>query len=1133
VLFLSISITVSLSKSVVLIMIFVKATLLSYWICSTTAVLVQNYSSALPITISSDRQAYLTESYVALAYSIPVLELEAVTTTLRFSLGSLKNAHEFSYYLPLKTTIGSSNITLFQRKMPLYLASRLCNTEGLTPLNIDNLPKDASFRQGILLQTEMAVGEAESLFCVGPSVTSLGDDCFQAISHHVSHLQFYKTKKDLVAALSAAKGKVHYLGVNSTHFYLTRSNVGFSGCIEKGNITHTTPQNDLHPLYYEKLYQSFERFIDAIESQVNKISDIAHQLSISSIHPPMISSSLEVTPESVLNLLPQYLVNHHNPINQFPDFQQFFRDTVNVSRDDVISRFTDTMVLKGLPVKTRLQLSGVYKQFMLGLKYRLTTLIKELDPEAKPDIPNTVLFKPDQTASSFIFFMMTLITDIEEDSLVEVYLIITNKKISLLRDIAELEHLDLSLPFLSRADFHSYRRGQLLKSSLPSEVPKVEPKASKTTTRKKRSAWGKFWSNILEVASSEDVTRVQIIESQNSANEFSMQTALSKLSRTNFDLKNSMQDMANTVGNLTTQQQTMFNQIHSVVERFGGTLTFYSSLAQSHQQAVYLSSEYSSLHLQVLLTLDTMQKAQTLLLTAISGIADPTQIEIRALHRSLQDNLDLSLRHVKTDIIFTEHGYSLKYFIPKYSEPYTVYNIDQLPLYATDHWYILTNLLPSIAMNHHHDYIATTEILSQCELRLDNYFCPAHSVTIRKGSNLTCTIQAISTFTSGAPDLSACKADKVLLTKEQKYLLTDDKLFIASPVLDSLIIDCPFSSNASDSVPLEIGLNLINRNPLCHYETSQLIIPNYQPVFTSIQYDSSSSLNELNLVSDLSDSKTLLERGIDIDYTPFNDIQRVLNVFQDDLTANLKTISELHEEAVRINQIDTLNNFSPLDLSSFAQNVKSDGSLGVVDWLNIVYYILIALGLGALILVCKNFLPDGCCFMTIKCLRSLFRSLFKSRPMRLRATEPSVSFNAHAHHEESQIELSNLESQRLQYERSFQSPPWKFTKDDKDQLVMTQTVSPGLELTYDLNYNMAVDHSNRRFPKIEKPSEGLIALYLIQVDNTPLPPLARDDSGLICLRDHSTIHYTNHSGWMDSTSQQKLWGFRKPLPEDC
>jgi hypothetical protein len=132
-----------------------------------------------------------------------------------------------------------------------------------------------------------------------------------------------------------------------------------------------------------------------------------------------------------------------------------------------------------------------------------------------------------------------------------------------------------------------------------------------------------------------------------------MQKALADLSKTNFDMKDSLSHLGFTIGNITSQQHNLFSQVQYLTTTLAGTFSFYEHLAHTNQQSTMLASEYSALILQTILTLNSLQQAQSLVSTAVTG-TDLSQVDTRTVYtcRVLPHGLHESLSRAKTEFVF-------------------------------------------------------------------------------------------------------------------------------------------------------------------------------------------------------------------------------------------------------------------------------------------------------------------------------------------------------------------------------------------------------------------------------------------------------------------------------------------------
>ena len=84
---------------------------------------------------------------------------------------------------------------------------------------------------------------------------------------------------------------------------------------------------------------------------------------------------------------------------------------------------------------------------------RLGTFVSHLQGEKEIDIPYNLLFRTDQNPVTFIYFMKGLIADLNENLLVESFIILQNTKAALLQDLAAILELPTVVPLISHNDF--------------------------------------------------------------------------------------------------------------------------------------------------------------------------------------------------------------------------------------------------------------------------------------------------------------------------------------------------------------------------------------------------------------------------------------------------------------------------------------------------------------------------------------------------------------------------------------------------------------------------------------------------------------------------------------------------------
>jgi hypothetical protein len=226
---------------------------------------------------------------------------------------------------------------------------------GFNPLSLANLPQNTTLSGPLLLQFELSYGGR--LFCVGPDKGFVDDDCYKYLACNAGRYHFNMTQQQLLDTLKKGPvNTIYYLKATKKDIALTSSFVGYTGCVSRGSPPIYADKDDLHELYYQKMHSSFETVVQQLDDQVGLLSDSLHSFTLQSLKLPLLDQDDSWIGE-LNRYSPKFLLNHHNQHDMFPDFQKFFRNTVVKSKDDLIFRFTNTTVLKELPLRTRLQIA--------------------------------------------------------------------------------------------------------------------------------------------------------------------------------------------------------------------------------------------------------------------------------------------------------------------------------------------------------------------------------------------------------------------------------------------------------------------------------------------------------------------------------------------------------------------------------------------------------------------------------------------------------------------------------------------------------------------------------------------------------------------------------------------------------
>ena len=177
-----------------------------------------------------------------------------------------------------------------------------------------------------------------------------------------------------------------------------------------------------------------------------------------------------------------------------------------------------------------------------------------------------------------------------------------------------------------------------------------------------------------------------------------MQKGISSIVETNTQLLDSFKGVTTSLEGLESRQHNLFAELDIVLESEEQFLTYLQQLGDMQDRIVMLASEYQALQSKTVLVINALEKAQSLIFTALSGEIDFSQISTMKLRSLLPNNFRQSLSSVKTEFVFDRQGYKINYKIPKYSEAYYIYEIQQIPTYDVE-WYQIENVKKTVIMN--------------------------------------------------------------------------------------------------------------------------------------------------------------------------------------------------------------------------------------------------------------------------------------------------------------------------------------------------------------------------------------------------------------------------------------------------
>lgn len=145
--------------------------------------------------------------------------------------------------------------------------------------------------------------------------------------------------------------------------------------------------------------------------------------------------------------------NYKTSIIKYPKFEVFFKQIVSQSQDFQIAFHLKTETVKGLPTRSKQMLLSALSQYELEIDTKFQAFLSQVNPISLVKVPKTVLFSTDQNAITYIALMQTLIPYIEEDILVESFILLHNCKAQLLQNLATEAQIVIPVQYITYSQF--------------------------------------------------------------------------------------------------------------------------------------------------------------------------------------------------------------------------------------------------------------------------------------------------------------------------------------------------------------------------------------------------------------------------------------------------------------------------------------------------------------------------------------------------------------------------------------------------------------------------------------------------------------------------------------------------------
>jgi hypothetical protein len=732
---------------------------------------------------------------------------------------------------------------------------------------------------------------------------------------------------------------------------------------------------------------------------------------------------------------------------------------------------------------------------------------------------------------------------------------------------SEVPEVSMPVSYSNRVLAESMRSKRSPLSQLKSLVSTLATQGSHSSDLKSRQRRSGFWTSIFGVATSDDLIKAYENEIDIGIREDRVEKTVSLITDKTNELLTNYKSMALDLEKVERQEKTLFHYIDNIVKAETDSIKKLETLAKSIDRITVMNSELSSINVQTMLLIHSIEKLHTLVLMGLLGTLDVAQMPTELLQHYSVRNIKIAVRSTHVEFLHSDKGYEMKLRIPTLSEPYIMYNLVAMPLYLENHWSSVS-LKNTVIVNSVLDSLETHIPLSSvCEQEENHYICNPSNVVIRH-SQSSCELDIVQAIGNPKPAYPNCEYNRVKLNAESQYaMIIRDKISVSSMIEDSLNYIC---DNPQDSkvVPIEIGFRTYDLKPGCVYETRTLTIynvPKYSKVGSYRDTDT-----ELDLITAIGSLESMLDDALASDVSNSSNIELIVKGYEKIQGETEITYSKLAED-IRLSQsVEKLNEFSPLEINT--RHPKNHGNwLSGIFWIILVVIIMIIL--IVICVLCPGFFPlIGSCFAGIfKGLKTCCsisccppKETGEQNDLEMAGTEgapflpqaplstklfspdgdtsvvyPDTSKNAPLTDPRMDLIMTpaNAPSRYPDLENFYETTSpghqWKITKGRYDEYLITTTVPDGQNhiaiMFYDIPDGIAIDQSNRPHPYIRPPGSELITKFQEKVRKSP-PPNYLSSNGTLYLPNapHIVFNRDIHK-WVNKNTKRVISGLNSPI----
>ena len=391
-------------------------------------------------------------------------------------------------------------------------------------------------------------------------------------------------------------------------------------------------------------------------------------------------------------------------------------------------------------------------------------------------------------------------------------------------------------------------------------------------------------------------------------------------------------------------------------------------------------------------------------------------------------------------------------------------------------------------------------------------------------------------------NFSLCKLEKIYYKTKQQYLIKNQKIHLTNPAkADYLTRQCPGIDNVTEIVAT--GFNMYPARRGCHYETSELTIYiGDDPTILNNQEDEE---DEITLIKNIDKTEDLLGPG----YTPSEEADVLHNLilkYKNDSKLNGKAITQLEQEMKQLDSIQNVANYNPLKIDLLNPKHIGNWITGIL-WFCSIFIIFMILNCIDWIIPgslkkaikwiygkCKQSCKQQCSIRTSNTNRTVqYRPVVPGDysahiPLVEQRTNPEIlifdqmeSLTGQDTSEEAETDFSRVFPNLTKNPDNKRELPWHYTENDVGELCLTSYIQAGgtyIPVYYDFLDGKIKDNNRGIYPNEKTPSTNIIRDYLAEVEDRPLPELAKDNAGALCFRSDPLIKFTKDNYWINKVN---------------